>query len=159
MGLDMYLYLRKQNYKSRFRNEGSASNLYPKELESFEREISKRNFVSITTNVDCQVGYWRKANAIHSWFVEKCADGVDQCQEIYVSIESAKELKKLCEQVLKNEKQAEDLLPTCDGFFFGTTEYDEWYFDDLKYTKDILDKVIKFVESHEDYQIVYRASW
>ena len=26
------------------------------------------------------VAYWRKANAIHSWFVENCQDGVDECQ-------------------------------------------------------------------------------
>lgn len=159
MGLDMYLYLRKHDYKSQHRFDNPTSNLYPEELKDFEKEISERNFASIFTNVDYQVGYWRKANAIHNWFVEQCADGVDNCQDILVPIEKAEELKALCEEVLKDHNKAKELLPTCDGFFFGTTEYDDWYFEDLEYTIDILGKVIEFVKSHDDYRIVYCASW
>ena len=30
------------------------------------------------------IAYWRKANAIHGWFVAECADGVDESQQIPV---------------------------------------------------------------------------
>ena len=30
--------------------------------------------------VRTEAGYWRKANQIHGWFVNKCQDGVDDCQ-------------------------------------------------------------------------------
>ena len=34
--------------------------------------------------VSIQVGYWRKVNAIHNWFIENLTDGEDNCQPIYV---------------------------------------------------------------------------
>ena len=159
MGLDMYLYLRKHDYKSSSKYDSSFSSIYPEELKDFEAKILERNFASVFTNIDHQVGYWRKANAIHNWFVEQCADGVDNCQDIYVSVNKAKELRELCRQVLEDHSKASELLPTCSGFFFGTTEYDEWYFKDLEYCVELLDRVIGFVESHDNYQIIYCASW
>jgi hypothetical protein len=35
---------------------------------------------------------------------------------------------------------AKELLPTQAGFFFGSTDYDEYYYEDLVYTRDLLDK-------------------
>jgi hypothetical protein len=43
-----------------------------------------------------EVGYWRKANAVHGWFVRECADGVDECQEIPVSKIKLLELQAHC---------------------------------------------------------------
>ena len=37
-----------------------------------------------------------------------------------------------CERVLDNHSLASTLLPTQSGFFFGGTDYDKWYFDDVK---------------------------
>ena len=39
-----------------------------------------------------EAGYWRKANAIHGWFVDNVQDGMDDCKEYYVSREKLKEL-------------------------------------------------------------------
>lgn len=46
------------------------------------------------------VAYWRKANAIHRWFVENVQGGSDECQESSVSREQLAELVALCKQVL-----------------------------------------------------------
>ena len=156
MGLDMYLYVRKYECCIRWGNDYDEKkvNFYPEELNVFE--IDKRNFMSKETQY--QIGYWRKANAIHNWFVQNCADGVDNCQTIYVSIEKAKELRNLVNRVLEKHELASELLPTSDGFFFGSQEYDEWYFKDLEYTKELLDKVIILVDG-SDYDIVYEAGW
>lgn len=159
MGLDMYLYLRKTDYKSKseFRNT-EIKNLYPTELKDFEKDILERNFASVSKETYYQIGYWRKANAIHKWFVDNCGDGEDNCQQIYVSTEQLKELRNLCNRVLDNKDKAEELLKTTDGFFFGSTDYDEWYFHDIEYTKQLLDKVITFIDG-SDYEVIYQASW
>lgn len=157
MGLDMYLYLSKYescgswtpNYESR------KVDFYPQELAEFGKEIDERNFMSKETLY--RVGYWRKSNAIHKWFVD-LADGEDKCQKIYVSLERIKDLRNIVNRVLNTPELAKDLLPVCEGFLFGSTDYDEWYFEDLKYTKDLLDRVIVLAEKY-DYDIVYQASW
>ena len=52
-----------------------------------------------------EVGYWRKANAIHGWFVRECADGVDECQEIVVPKMKLMELQALCLTALVKRSQ------------------------------------------------------
>ena len=68
-------------------------------------------------------------------------------------------MRNLCNRVLENHELAKELLPTQGGFFFGGLEYDEWYFSGLKYTKELLDKVIEFVDTQDNYDIFYQASW
>jgi hypothetical protein len=57
-----------------------------------------------------EVGYWRKANAVHGWFVRECADGVDECQEIPVSKIKLLELQAHCLIALMKKKEHE--VPT-----------------------------------------------
>ena len=102
------------------------------------------------------VGYWRKANQIHNWFVTNCQDGVDECQETIVSLDDLKELYNLCKETLKTRNS--DELPPTDGFFFGSTEIDDGYWDDLELTVEILDPIVKEEENHEVHYI-YRSSW
>lgn len=164
MGLDMYLYLRKTDYKSRMRGEPGWSDSkleYPNELKDFQNNIFERNFMSVDTTIDYQVGYWRKANAIHNWFVEHCAGGVDDCNAVTLRLKDIIELQYACNQVLEDHYKAKELLPPQSGFFFGSTEIDDWYFKELEYTADLLSKVEAFLESDEGkhYECVYQASW
>ena len=103
-----------------------------------------------------EVGYWRKANAIHGWFVENVQNGVDDCGEYVVSLDQLKALKGLCEAVLLNKDKAGVLLPSRQGFFFGAYGYDEWYFADIADTIKILDKAL---EQSEDVEFIYQSSW
>jgi hypothetical protein len=59
--------------------------------------------------------------------------------------------------VLDNNALAEEYLPTHSGFFFGSTEYDEWYFNDLKLTVEIVDRVLSNVP--DDWEFYYGSSW
>ena len=102
-----------------------------------------------------EIGYWRKANAIHHWFVQYCQDGIDNCAIYYVSREQLKTLKDDVEKVLSGEIKPEDLLPTQSGFFFGPTEYDEWYYSDLKETIEIIKYAL---EQKFDYY-EYHSNW
>ncbi len=91
------------------------------------------------SEITSQVGYWRKANQIHKWFVENIQEGKDECDTSPVCYKSLVKLKMLCKEVLET-KNAE-LLPPENGFFFGPTEIDDYYWDDLKETIDIINKL------------------
>lgn len=155
MGLDMYL--RAKKHVSGYdlpKNEDKE--LYFKLKSDFNAD----NFVDPETPfavIQFIVGYWRKANAIHRWFVNNIQNGDDDCGEYHVSREDLKQLKCLCIEVLEDNSKAMQLLPPSSGFFFGSTDIDEWYLSDLKYTVDIIEKL----ENHlpDSWEIQYSSSW
>ena len=112
-----------------------------------------------TPSIQCQVkiGYWRKANAVHDWFVQNCQDGNDDCREAYVPIEKLEELRNICKMVLGNHALASEYLPTSSGFFFGSTDYDEWYYKDLESTVDIIDNALSKISN--EWTFAYQSSW
>jgi hypothetical protein len=99
--------------------------------------------------------YWRKANAIHGWFVEKCQGGRDECQETYVPREKLVELRDLCKSIIDNPNTT-GLEPT-QGFFFGSYEKDEWYYQDLKNTVEGITNALSLPE--HKYEFYYQSSW
>ena len=137
-----------------------------------------------------EIGYWRKANHIHNWFVENVQEGVDDCEyHDEVTKETLEELRDICKKVLdscemvdakinvgtsfknggatpiledgqivKDSSIAEELLPCCSGFFFGGTEYDNYYVDSLHYTIEIIDKALATTD-FEKQMIYYVSSW
>jgi hypothetical protein len=108
--------------------------------------------------IGCKVMYWRKANAIHKWFVDNCQNGVDECQRSLVGFSQVKELLALCKKVKRYKKQAPELLPTSEGFFFGGTEYDDWYFSNIQQTIDGLEKLFK-IPNIDSWDFYYQSSW
>jgi hypothetical protein len=63
----------------------------------------------------------------------------------------------LCKDILEHpdaERDA-DLEPT-QGFFFGSYEKDEWYYQDLKNTVEGLERVLALPD---EYSFSYQASW
>lgn len=145
MGLDMYL----------------IRNVYIPPIDD--------NLISANVNdhkFDQQVGYWRKANQIHNWFVKNVQDGVDDCRVYNVSKEQLRELKETCEKALeeKTEEAANDFLPTAQGFYYGSADYGPGYWEDLEETVKILDSILERDDSIEtnggaciSYQ--YYSSW
>ena len=59
-------------------------------------------------------------------------------------------------EYIENAEEIAKILPTTDGFFFGSTDYDQWYLKDIKDTIEILEKAIADPDSGEYY---YSASW
>ena len=102
---------------------------------------------------------WRKANAIHGWFVRNVQDGVDDCGRYEVSRKQIEKLDILCEEVLKrrNTDTSEKLLPHMQGFFFGAYNYDEWYYDYVSQTRGIIRAILTNYNSQED--IIQYESW
>lgn len=60
--------------------------------------------------------------------------------------------------VIEDATACEDVLPTQKGFFFGSTEYNEWYLEDVKYTYNQIEKILKETDFTR-YEIIYCASW
>ena len=143
MGLDMYL--KAQKYAS----ENLSPELYSKVLDAVNVDVlPRKELPSVEVNVG--VAYWRKANAIHQWFVDNCQDGTDDCRPAYVSREQLEELLNLAKQVKADPSLASELLPTSSGFFFGSTEYDEYYMQDIDNTIEQLEQVLT-TTSHDWY--------
>lgn len=64
-----------------------------------------------------QVGYWRKANQIHNWFVDNIQDGVDDCDyHREVTEEDLKELLALCEKI--KEIAVMESAPVVSGYSY-----------------------------------------
>ena len=106
-----------------------------------------------------EVAYWRKANAIHLWFVENVQDGIDDCKyHQEVTKEILEELLETCQKVLDNSSLAEKELPTTSGFFFGSTAYDEFYMSDIKNTIDMITTILEATDFDKQ-MIYYRSSW
>lgn len=61
-------------------------------------------------------------------------------------------------KVVLNPDLCSALLPTDDGFFFGSTDYDHWYVEDIKYTYETLAKVLEETD-FETEMLFYRSSW
>lgn len=169
MGLDMYLSIRKEEYVSKWTESKNLRLELPKVIKDNGPNLSETEAVFRTT--DYRVGYWRKANQIHNFFLKKCGpkdhdgDVIDDCRDIYIDTETLEELVVACKEVLKDHSLASTYLPTQGGFFFGSTDYDEYYFEDLEDTIKIIEPVIEFIHNIDktkyacDYSIIYRASW
>jgi hypothetical protein len=153
MGLDQYLYAKKYTSDSAIFNKIEEFDQLKQTLGTDVAFLTKRN---PSISVEMKVGQWRKSNQIHQYFVNNCQDGRDDCREYYVDRENLVGLLDLCKQVLANKSKAEELLPTQDGFFFGDTEYDQWYYSDLTDTVEILENCLKM---DDDWEFYYQSSW
>lgn len=156
MGLDMYLNAKR--YLSRYRNPNDRAvadavvKLFP-ELQPIADRLGEDMPVK---EISVEAGYWRKANAIHDWFVKNVQDGEDECRPHYVSREQLESLRDVCKRVLSFRHLAVELLPTTKGFFFGSTEYDDYYYQDLEQTVAIIDHALSLPV---EWDFEYISSW
>lgn len=159
MGLDMYLIKRKKE----------------------EKNIDLWNF-------DNELIYWRKANMVHRFMCDngeeienevayKISKNVleellNRCNKILKIVKTKKGMIKngatymngVWEPILEegleiiNQDEIKNILPTCDGCFYGSTDYDEYYLEDIKYTKEQLENIIETID-YDNEDVYYLASW
>ena len=153
MGLDMYLYATKYMSKSWGKKKEQEQS---KKLRKQFGMSDSGNANSVTLKFE--IGYWRKANQIHNWFVTNCGEGKDDCNPYRVDREDLKKLLALIEKVLsiKSVEIARELLPVKSGFFFGETEYNLDYYEDLQYSKQLIELALGL---SDDFEFEYCASW
>jgi len=154
MGLDMYLSAKK--YMSKYFDPTDTDKI--KKINEIFNVDGEEDGDYGAQEVIFRVAYWRKANQIHQWFVDNCQDGVDECQETWLSRDQLRSLLDLCEKIIADPKLGEELLPTQSGFFFGSTEYDEYYMDDVRYTVERLTKILNDT-AFTKCDFYYQSSW
>lgn len=175
MGLDMSLYKKTYVRSDKFI------------LQNEFKDIKPERIVYVIEDI----GYWRKANAIHNWILHRVGleqedtNGVD----VPLTREDLEELLITCKTVLKNSKLvkgivkngytimpqkgreaniemgkyiadpsvAKELLPTTEGFFFGSQDYDQYYYADVKDTIGILEEALKAQDFYSEF--IYNANW
>lgn len=155
MGLDQYLEVRR--YVSGYsHSKDEEKELFKTitELVGMDDKHDER-FATVSVNV----AYWRKANQIHNWFVREVQNGEDDCKTYFVSREKLLELENLCRRVAESGEPelAAELLPTGSGFFFGSTDYDEYYFEEVDYTAKRLAQLAGLPMDRFDFY--YSSSW
>ena len=164
MGLDQYLH--KNKYLGRYEYQKDSGEEAAIEYDQATGVIKAAGLDDALTadntfvTVQATVAQWRKANQVHAWFVHNVQSDSDNCGTYDVSIEQLTELKRICDEVLKLRDRAPGLLPVEAGFFFGSTEYDEWYFKDLEYTSKRLSELLESAET-DSYKesFTYSSSW
>lgn len=150
MGLDMYL--RASKYVSGYRN--------PETVRAIANIVEANKIIddeNSSVSVDITIGYWRKANAIHNWFTQSQEE--DNCRPVYVPRLELVNLLSTCAQVLaaKDDELSAELLPTVSGFFFGSTDYDEYYYHQVEYTVKLLENILD--NTDDSWSFEYQASW
>lgn len=135
-----------------------------------------------------QVAYWRKANQIHNFFMRNDVDGSGRIATVDISdlrelLKICKRLKrelrltkgkvhkgtKLSKngveeifedgEVIANPELAEELLPTIPGFFFGSTDYDSYYYEQVCKAIPVLQKIVDEHNEYDNVSYEYIASW
>ena len=76
--------------------------------------------------------YFRKHNYLMAWVEQTTGSAIENCADIDLTKGQLESLLSSIDEVLADHGKAPWLLPTQEGFFFGSTEYDEWYFKNLE---------------------------
>jgi len=168
MGLDMYLigekYLftqyDKESHKPIPEHREKITEMTPELKDHPDSKNEYKNAGQIDTMRRTLI-YWRKSNEIHKWFVDTVQDGVDDCGRHRVDLSDLENLLSVCKEVVATKNT--ELLPRQEGFFFGSTEYDEDYYKGLEYTIKRLEFVLSKDESGKyifgAWDLFYASSW
>jgi hypothetical protein len=182
MGLDMYL--SKKTYVKQWSHNKPEEQFgvnVKRGGKPFKKIDSSR--ISYVTE---ELMYWRKANQIHGWFTSNTAEVTEEVL-YRVTLEDLKNLLDTCKQVLgimdkSNKKMVQvvsgwsggertysdvetfdcedeimELLPPTQGFFYGSSEIDEWYKQSIEETVEFLEKEIPKSDEYDEFE--YYASW
>lgn len=158
MGLDMYIYKTKKTGHSV--KELTKLDNNPKEDDPAIAEFlplytpfeSMPDYKSIFK----QVAYWRKFNALHQWFVTHVQLGIDNCG-LY---ELDQDVLRSCHDTLEEAfyKKNHYILPPTQGFFWGSTEIDDYYWNNVEEAIQTISSLIDNTDWATE-RLFYQSSW
>lgn len=159
MGLDMYLYKRKKEEESKidvvayWRKANQVHNWFVTNVQNGvdncePHPVTEQDIVKLL-NICKQI-------------LELDINYEEQMTEIGMSYKDGKREPIMdFVKVIDNEEVVEimhNLLPTSEGFFFGSTEYDEWYVEDIKDTAEQLNHILEETDFKTE-ELFYNSSW
>ena len=161
MGLDMYLNAKKDvplEVATMMAKADNGKERWDAEFRDYNNESWMGDTATAkageTVTAVARAGYWRKANAIHGWFVKNVQGGIDDCSQYEVSAEQLQQLHDACQEALNAGDKTEILQPS-DGFFFGSNNT-QYMLDDCKDTIKQIDQALK---KYPDWVYTYQSSW
>lgn len=103
-----------------------------------------------------QVAYWRKFNALHQWFVTHVQLGIDNCG-LY---ELDQDVLRSCHDTLEEAfyKKNHYILPPTQGFFWGSTEIDDYYWNNVEEAIQTISSLIDNTDWATE-RLFYQSSW
>jgi len=150
MGLDMYLFKVKREEVAYWR-KANAIHAW------FENNVADGNLEN------CKDYYVSKEDLIK--LRDTCKEVINKSNLVYGMVKNGEQLtqagwKQLYEtgKVIEDPSVAQELLPTQSGFFFGGTDYNQYYINDLEETIEQINNILDTVD-FEKYDIVYNAWW
>ena len=169
MGLDIYFNKANRGDWERFQNDLKDYENLPKDEQTRENSPYRKFSPE-------EVGYFRKVNFLMSYFDyegncdykeiprEKLVALHDACVEISKMEPVRVDIKYYTrggqetveEYSYADQQRCAELLPTQDGFFFGSTDYDYWYFHDVK---EVLVWVDGVLSDLADDEVVLMYCW
>jgi len=184
MGLDMYLYKKTFLKTGKHWDESQRQTISINTDGVVDQNIKRERVTFITETVGewrkaNQIHNWFVHNVQNN--VDDCKEyhvSVEQLEELLetckkvvtsltvskvettqVEVYSIQEKKTVMEDLVTflDTSIAEQLLPTQSGFFFGSTDYDEYYLEDLKDTIETLETILS--EDNEWSDFYYQSSW
>lgn len=84
-----------------------------------------------------EIAYFRKVNFLMAFFQYE-----DNCEFVEITKEQVSDLVERATKVWNDHSLAEELLPTQSGFFYGSTEYSDYYFEDVKDVRDTFQEIL-----------------
>lgn len=114
-----------------------------------------------------ELAYFRKFNALNRFILVNTNSPLDLNDVVEVPMEVFDKLYDIVNKLLtaynacpiKAERMARTLLPTQSGFFFGSVDYDEYYWNDLVRLKESLEALFKRAEEIKDEHYWYESNW
>jgi len=97
----------------------------------------------------------RKENHIHA-FVERVTGELKGWDYRRLEKSNFENLILALQTVIADHSMAPTVLPTSSGFFFGSTDYDEWYFSDLERELTAFQGI---VDNWDDTKVYYYWCW
>lgn len=161
MGLDITFYKAKRSKDNETKErleEISLEEIRKTLATEYIKSIDERNSKVIkeleeekeNTNPWNKVAYFRKVNFLIPFFGYE-----ENCSNIEIDKYQVEDLIEACKEVLANHDKASFLLPTQAGLFFGSTDYDDLYFDDVQNVKEKFEEVLADFNMDEDILIMH----
>lgn len=94
---------------------------------------------------------FRKFNALHGFvadlFATKYGEGFQDSLFPYDITDYIDQMETVLDMILKEPDKAEIMFSPTAGFFFGSTEIDRWYWEDVKELKELIPKLRKLIDA------------
>ena len=112
-----------------------------------------------------ELAYFRKANFLVEFFTAQYGYDEEEynCKNFPVDRIMIDDLKERCQEVLADHNKADELLPSCEGFFYGSSDYDDSYFRQVEQCLGVCDKLLAEIDAIEasggDDEITFYIWW